>query len=108
MSDVPKFTKRVANDVKSMISAASKDLPRGTYMPVIGWEVGFDKDFDDDRPDPFERPQTAQQLAFDRSMAGQATGLRTIIVVCDDSGVYRNGGVAHDRFKYIQPRRRRR
>ena len=45
MSDVPKFTKRVAIHVKSMMSAAAKDLPGGKYMPVIGWEVGFDRDF---------------------------------------------------------------
>lgn len=45
MASVPKFTKRAAIEIARLEARFAEDRPAGKYMPVVGWEVGFDKNF---------------------------------------------------------------
>ena len=45
MSSVPKFSNRTAIQVDRLLSTLGESWRAAKYMPVIGWEVGFDKDF---------------------------------------------------------------
>jgi len=45
MCNAPKFTKRAAAQIRQMLSTLANDRHFDIYMPVVGWEVGFDKHF---------------------------------------------------------------
>jgi hypothetical protein len=45
MQSLPTFTKRAAIQIKRLLAKFAKDLPPDTYMPCVGWEIGFEEAF---------------------------------------------------------------
>jgi hypothetical protein len=45
MGTPPKFTERATHEIRRLIAKYASDLPEGKYMPCVGWEIGFDKNF---------------------------------------------------------------
>jgi hypothetical protein len=45
MPHLPKFTQRAAIEIRRLMDKFANDLPHDTYIPCVGWEVGFEDDF---------------------------------------------------------------
>jgi hypothetical protein len=42
---VPAFTKRAAIEIERLLAKFARDLPPDTYIPCVGWDLGFEEDF---------------------------------------------------------------
>jgi hypothetical protein len=42
---LPTFTKRAAIEIERLLAKFARGLPPDTYIPCVGWELGFEEDF---------------------------------------------------------------